>query len=105
MAAPAEKVILPLVTAVSVFPPEAVAVRVMTSAMEYTGVEIVTLLLPFGIVPVSVPLRVPPPVALDKVIVVPEVTFAGFPLGSCDWTVTEKAVPAVPVDGMVVYAS
>ena len=50
-------------------------------------------------VPVKVPLNEPPPVALDKVIVVPEVTFAGFPLGSCDWTVTEKAVPAVPVDG------
>ena len=102
MAAPAEKVILPLVTAVNVFPPEAVAVRVMTSAMEYTGVEIVTLLLPFGIVPVSVPLRVPPPVALDKVIVVPEVTLDEFPLASCDSTVTLNAVPAVPVVGTVV---
>ena len=56
-------------------------------------------------VPVKVPLNEPPPVALDKVIVVPEVTFAGLPLASCDCTVTLKAVPAVPVEGTVEYAS
>jgi hypothetical protein len=62
----------------------------------------VTLLDPFEIVPESVPLSVPAPVAFDKVIAVAGVTFAGFPLESCDWTVTLKAVPAVPVEGTVV---
>ena len=65
----------------------------------------VTLLLPLEIVPVKVPLNDPAPVPLERVIVVAEVTLAGFPFASCDWTVTLKGVPAVPVEGTVVYAS
>ena len=55
--------------------------------------------------PVSVPLSVPPPVALVKVMVVLLVGLAALPLASCDCTVTLKAVPAVPVEGTTVYAS
>ena len=55
--------------------------------------------------PVSVPLSVPAPVALLRVIVVLLVGLDGLPLASCDCTVTLKAVPAVPVVGTVVYAS
>jgi len=55
--------------------------------------------------PVSVPLNVPAPVALLKVIVVAPARFDGLPLASCDCTVTLKAEPAVPVPGTVVYAS
>ena len=54
------------------------------------------------IVPVSVPLKVPPPVATLNVIVVLLVGLAGLPLASCDCTVTLKAVPAIPVLGTVV---
>lgn len=49
--------------------------------------------------PVSVPLRAPPPVAWLSVIVVLLVGLAGFPLASCDWAVTVNAVPATPVAG------
>src|SRR6266487_1734495 len=57
-------------------------------------------------VPVTVPLSVPPPLALLKVMVVGLVVgVLGLPKGSCDCTVTLKAVPAVPVDGTVVYKS
>jgi ACS family hexuronate transporter-like MFS transporter len=52
--------------------------------------------------PVKVPLSVPPPLALLNVTVVVLVTLAGFPLASCDCTVTLNAVPAVPVVGTVV---
>jgi hypothetical protein len=62
----------------------------------------VTLLPLVEIVPVSVPLNVPPPVALLKVIVVLLVGLAGLPLPSCDCTVTLKAVPAVPLAGTVI---
>ena len=53
----------------------------------------------------SVPLNVPPPDALLRVIVVLLVGLAGLPLASCDCTVTLNAVPAVPVLGTVVYTS
>jgi hypothetical protein len=69
----------PLVTAVKVTPPDAVAVNVIVSDLEYNGVEIVTLLAPLPMLPVSVPLSVPPPVALLKVIVVALARFAGLP--------------------------
>ena len=65
----------------------------------------VTLLLPLEIIPVKVPLNDPAPVLLERVMVVAEVTLAGFPFASCDWIVTLKGVPAVPVEGTVVYAS
>ena len=65
----------------------------------------VTRLLPLEIVPVKVPLHDPAPVPLERVMVVAEVTLAGFPFASCDWIVTLKGVPAVPVEGTVVYAS
>jgi hypothetical protein len=65
----------------------------------------VTLLPVERIVPVSVPLSVPPPVALLRVIVVVLVGLDGLPLASCDCTVTLNAVPAVPVLGTVVYTS
>ena len=54
--------------------------------------------------PVSVPLNVPPPEALLKVIVVALVGFAGLPLASCYCTVTLKAAPSVPVIGTTVKA-
>jgi hypothetical protein len=61
------------------------------------------MLLPLiAMLPVSVPLNVPAPDALLKVIVVVLVGLAGLPLASCDCTVTLKAVPAVPVPGTVV---
>jgi hypothetical protein len=56
-------------------------------------------------VPVTVPLRLPAPVAALNVIVVSLLGLAGFPLPSCDSTVTLKLVPAVPVVGTVVYTS
>src|SRR6202158_591064 len=65
----------------------------------------VTLLPLIGIVPVSVPLSVPPPLALLSVIVVLLVGLDGLPLASCDCTVTLNGVPAVPVLGTVVYTS
>jgi hypothetical protein len=100
LSAPAENTMLPLVTAVRlVSPAVAVAVSVIVSAFEYTTPEIVTLLPLVVIVPVSVPLRVPPPVALLSVIVVLLVGLEGLPLASCDCTVTLNAVPAVPVVG------
>ena len=52
--------------------------------------------------PASVPLNDPPPVALLKVMVVALARFAGLPPASCDCTVTLKAVPAVPLVGTVV---
>ena len=58
-----------------------------------------TLLALLAMVPVSVPLNEPPPVALLKVMVVVLARVDGLPLASCDCTVTLKAVPAVPVDG------
>ena len=64
-----------------------------------------TLLALVEIVPVSVPLSVPPPVALLSVIVVLLVGLAGLPLASCDCTDTLNAVPAVPVLGTAVYTS
>ena len=64
--------------------------------------EIVTLLLTVVIVPVSVPLNVPPPLALVKVIIVLLVGFDGLPAASCDCTVTLKDVPAVLVPGTLV---
>jgi len=93
----------PLVTAVKlVSPAVAVAVNVIVSDFEYTGVEIVTLLALVAMVPVSVPLNVPPPLALLKVIVVVLVGLEGLLLASCDCTVTLNAVPAIPVLGTVV---
>ena len=56
-------------------------------------------------VPVSVPLKLPPPVALLKVIKVEVERLEGLPLASCDCTVTLNAVPAVPEPGTVVYTS
>jgi hypothetical protein len=56
-------------------------------------------------VPVRVPLSVPPPVALLKVMVVVLVGLLGLPKGSSDSTVTLKAVPGVPVLGTEVYTS
>jgi hypothetical protein len=98
-----EKTMFPLVTGGKpVIPAVGVAVKVIVSAAEYTGVEIVTLFKPLEIVPVSVPLNVPLPVALVSVIVVSLVTFAGVLAESCDCTVTLNAVPAVPVLGTVV---
>jgi len=55
-------------------------------------------------VPVSVPLNEPLPVALLKVIVVVLVGLDGLPSASCDCTVTLKGWPVVPVAGTVVYA-
>ena len=55
--------------------------------------------MPVVMVPVRVPLSVPEPLALLKVITVLVVTFTGLPEASCDCTVTLKAVPAVPVPG------
>ncbi len=74
----------PLVTAVKVTPPDAVAVKVITSAMEYTGVAIVTLFEPIPILPVRTPDSVPLPVALLRVIVVALARLEGFPFTSCD---------------------
>src|ERR1700722_13500836 len=65
----------------------------------------VTLLPLVRMEPVSVPLSVPPPVALLNVIVVVLVGLDGLPLASCGCTVTLNAVPAVPVLGTVVYTS
>jgi len=96
---------LPLVTAVRLTPPDAVAVKVITSALEYIGVAIVTLFVPLTILPVKVPLKVPPPVAMLKVIVVVLDTFATLPYASCDCTVTLNAVPAVPVEGTALYTN
>ena len=56
-------------------------------------------------VPVRVPLSVPPPVALLKLMVVVLEGLLGLPKVSWVCTVTLKAVPAVPVLGTVVYAS
>jgi hypothetical protein len=61
----------------------------------------VTLLPLVRMLPVSVPLSVPPPEALLRVIVVLLVGLEGLPLASCDCTVTLNAVPAVPVLGTV----
>ena len=63
------------------------------------------LLVPLRIVPVSVPLSVPEPLALLRVITVLVVTFAGLLEASRDCTVTLKATPAVPVVGTTEYAS
>ena len=63
------------------------------------------LLVPLRIVPVSVPLSVPEPLALLRVIRVLVVTFAGLLKASRDCTVTLKVTPAVPVVGTTVYAS
>jgi hypothetical protein len=94
------------VTAVKpVIPAVAVAVNVITSAFEYTGVEIVILVPAVVIIPVKVPLKEPEPVATLKVMVVLLVGLVGVPLASCDCTVTLKAVPAVPVEGTTVYAN
>ena len=76
--APAEKVMFPLVTAVRVTPPEAVAVKVITSAIEYTGVAIVTLFAPIPMLPATTPDRVPPPEPLPSVIVVAFARFDGL---------------------------
>ena len=57
------------------------------------------------IVPVSVPLNAPAPVALLRVIVVLLVGLAGVPPASCDCTVTLKAVPAIPLLGTTVNAN
>ncbi len=65
----------------------------------------VTLLPVANIVPVGVPLRVPPPVALLNAMVVLLVGLDGLPLVSCDCTVTLKPVPAIPVLGTDVSAS
>ena len=102
VAVPAENTMSPLVTGVRATPPDAVAVNVIVSAFEYTGVDIVTLLAPIPILPVRTPLNVPPPVALLRVMVVALPRFDEFPLASWDSTVTLKAVPAVPVPGTVV---
>ena len=100
---PGEKTMFPLVTVVRlVSPVVAVAVSVIVSDLEYTGVEIVTLVALVPMLPASVPLRVPPPVALLNVIVVVLVGLDGLPFASWDCTVTLKAVPAVPVLGTVV---
>src|SRR5258708_7852408 len=64
-----------------------------------------TTLLRVGIVPIRVPLRVPAPLPLLNVIVVRLVGLTGFPLESCDCTVTLKPVPATPVTGTAVYTS
>jgi hypothetical protein len=93
---------LPLVTGVNDMPAVAEAVNVIVSALEYTGVEMVTLFEPVEMTPVSVPLNEPPPEALLSVMVVSLVTFLGVPPESCACTVTLKAVPAVPVPGTVV---
>ena len=55
--------------------------------------------------PVSIPLNVPPPLAVLKLIVVLLVGLDGLPSASWDCTVTLKAVPAVPVVGTVVYTN
>jgi len=65
----------------------------------------VTLLPLVRMLPVSVPLSVPPPEALLRVIVVLLVGLAGLPFASCDCTVPLNAVPAVPALGTVVYTS
>ena len=54
------------------------AVKVIVSAFEYTGVEIVTLFALVAMLPVKVPLKVPPPLALLNVIVVVLVGLDGF---------------------------
>ena len=64
-----------------------------------------TLLPVVRMVPVSVPLSVPAPVALLKVITVLPVGLDVLPLASCDCTVTLNAVPATPVLGTAVNAS
>ena len=61
-----------------------------------------TMLAPTPMLPVSVPLNVPPPVALLNVMMVALARLAGLPEASCACTVTLKAVPAVPVLGTVV---
>ena len=57
---------------------------------------------PLPILPASVPLNVPLPVARLKVMVVALARFAALPLASCGCTVTLKAVPATPVLGTAV---
>ena len=64
--------------------------------------EIVAELDPELIVPVSVPPSVPVPVALVRVMVVFCVTFVAVPLPFSDTTVTEKALPAVGLAGLIV---
>ena len=63
----------------------------------------VTELLPALIVPVF-PESVPTP-ELAREMSVDVTTFAGFPLASCDSTVTEKLVPAVALPGTAVITS
>jgi hypothetical protein len=60
------------------------------------------MLLPLVILPMSVPLKVPLPLALVNVMVVVLPRLDGLPLASWDCTVTLKAVPAIPVLGTVV---
>ena len=92
----------PLVSAVNpVIPSVGVAVKVIVSDFEYTGVEIVTSVPPMGMMPVSVPLSVPPPEAWLKVTVVSLDTGRAVPPESRASTVTLIAVPAVPVAGTV----
>ena len=66
---------------------------------------IVTAFAPAAMIPVSVPPSVPAPVFRLKVTVVAGPTFLGVPVAVCDWTVTEKALPAVGVAGLIVVTA
>ena len=85
-----------------VTPAVGLAVNVSVSVPEYNTPAIVTLFPLVGMIPVTVPLKLPLPDPLLNVTVVALVGLAGFPAASCACTVTLNAVPAVPVDGTVV---
>jgi hypothetical protein len=93
VAGPASTVNGSLVASVSAPP---LAVRTTPgSAFVYVTPEIVTLLVPARIVPVSVPPRVPAPVSRASVTGVSTATSPSLPTPSCASTTTEKPVPAV----------
>ena len=61
----------------------------------------VTELVPPAIEPVRVPPSVPVPLLRLRATPVVEVTLAGFPEASWDWTTTLKAAPAVGLVGLI----
>jgi hypothetical protein len=75
--------------------------RTPVSAFEYLTPEIVTELVPFAMEPVRVPPSVPEPALRLSETAVREVTLAGVPATSCDWTTTLKAAPAVGLCGLI----
>ena len=96
---PGRKVMPPLVTAVNDIPAVAEAVNVIVSSVSYVTPVMVTLLLPFVMVPVVGPPNVPAPEAFDNVMVVLLFTTLAAPPASCACTVTLKGAPTVTAVG------